>query len=98
MADFQAMLTLCGFNQPTVPYLNANGLNEMDDLRAIPLPSIDEMTKQLQKDRPEAQRNAPPVTLSFIAIRRLKTVRLWQEYRGLRGQDSPPNAVTNEVV
>jgi hypothetical protein len=98
MADFQAMLALCGFNPPTVAYLNANGLNAMDDLRAIPLSSIDEMMKQLQKDRPEPQRNAPPVTLSFVPVRRLKAVRLWQEYRGLRGQDSPPNAVTNEVV
>ena len=100
MADaaFRAMLALCQFNDATQTFVMERGVGSMEDLQQIDLDGIETMMKQLTRERPTPAARQQAVTFPYVSTRRLMAVRLWQEYKTLRGEVAPAGDVTREII
>ena len=93
---FSDCLTRLGFNDATCALFVQEGFVTMNNLLAIPSSEIDKMVQHFSRWKP---REAPAdeeveqderVTVPFLAVRQLKALRCWADYRLLRGQQPNP--------
>ena len=99
VADFNALLHRLGFNNATIAHLAAQSISNMDDLMNLRVSEVSEMIDLIGKFKEsyvEASRRNPndAVTFPYLAAKRLKALRLWGEYKKLRGEDADVSTYT----
>jgi hypothetical protein len=101
-AAFSACLTHLGFDAPTRQLLNDQGIGTMGDLLHLPSVEVDRMVQHLSRWRPRAaddgEDQAPAATFPYLAVRKLKALRIWADYRTLRGQVPTPAVFDGAVI
>jgi hypothetical protein len=95
IASFVGCLTRIGFNTATREFIVAQGYGTAQALATLPYAEIDDFVRHMtrvkapQGDREEGEvvTSAEVVSFPFASVRALKALRLWLDYRILRGED-----------
>ena len=99
VAAFSACVGRLGFNAVTTAYITGQGLSTIDELQGLPTADIDAMMLHMTKTRPPAPAGGgQAVDFTFLAVRRLKALRAWCDYRTLRGQEPTPALFINATI
>jgi hypothetical protein len=92
--EFAACLARFDINPATIDYLSQQGIGSVDQLKDLPLSTLDEFYKNINK--PDIfpivpPRNGGPVKLIFHYLLKLKALRAWIDFRRARGQEPDVN-------
>ncbi len=104
VAAFSTLLGRLGFNPPTVTHIVGQNLATIDALQLIPTTELDAMMQHISKWKPpvvtQAAGAAAPqqVQFPFLAVRQLKALRAWCDYRVLRGEEATPASFNNAAI
>ena len=91
----EAALRLCGFNAGTVQYLIAQGFASPDDLLLASESDLDSIARAIARTPPRGGAN---VSMPFIALKKLKGFRFWEDERKRTGFDAEPENFTADDV
>ena len=97
MADavtFASCLERIGFNEETRDFLGDQGIASMEDLRNLPLSEFNRMIKHFSRTTTQGG----DITFPYIAVRKLKALCSWADYRFARGQDMPAASFRDGVI